>query len=164
MCSVTISKREWTSRMSWDLTHLPLNKMAAILADDILKCIFLNENDRIPIQISLIFVLRSPIDNTAALVHVMAWRRIGDKPLPESMMIPFTDAYMQHWGNMSYFSEWHEILQWISWNLEAARCRFRFIWSPANWAGAPTAVLLKHPSNSERYGYSNHFDIPNLTA
>ena len=33
------------------LTHLPLDKMAAILADDIFKCIFLNENDRIPIQI-----------------------------------------------------------------------------------------------------------------
>ena len=85
MCSVTISKREWTSQMPWDLTHLPLNKMATILADDILKCTFLNENDRIPIQISLMFVPRSPIDNTAALVHVMAWRRIGDKPLPESM-------------------------------------------------------------------------------
>ena len=36
--------------------------MAAILADDILKCIFMNENDRIPIHISLKFVARSPID------------------------------------------------------------------------------------------------------
>ena len=35
------------------LTHLPLDKMAAILADNIFNCIFLNENDRIPIQISL---------------------------------------------------------------------------------------------------------------
>ena len=35
------------------LTHLPLDKMAAILADDIFECIFLNENYRIPIQISL---------------------------------------------------------------------------------------------------------------
>ena len=32
-------------------SHLPLDKMAAILADDTFKCIFLNENDRIPIQI-----------------------------------------------------------------------------------------------------------------
>ena len=31
------------------LTHLPLDKMAAILADDNLKCIFLNESDKIPI-------------------------------------------------------------------------------------------------------------------
>ena len=42
------------------LTHLPLDKMAAILADDIFKYIFLNENDGIPIQISLKFVPRSP--------------------------------------------------------------------------------------------------------
>ena len=33
--------------------------MDAILADDIFKCIFLNENDRIPIQISLMFVQES---------------------------------------------------------------------------------------------------------
>ena len=31
------------------LTHLPLDKMAAILADDIFKCIFLNESDKITI-------------------------------------------------------------------------------------------------------------------
>ena len=47
--------------------------MAAILADDIFKCIFFNENDRILIEISLQLFLRSPIDNKPALVHVMAW-------------------------------------------------------------------------------------------
>ena len=46
--------------------------MAAILADGILKWIFLNGNDRIPIQISLKFVARSLIDNKPALVQVMA--------------------------------------------------------------------------------------------
>ena len=66
--------------------------MTAVSADDI----FLNENDRIPIQISLKFVPMSPIDNKSALVRGMAWRRTGDKPLPEPMMIQFTDAYMRH--------------------------------------------------------------------
>ena len=70
--------------------------MAAILADNVFKCIFLNENDKIPIQISLKLVSRSPIDNISALVLVMAWRRIGDKPLPEPMITQFTDAFMQH--------------------------------------------------------------------
>ena len=42
--------------------------MAAIRADDIFKCIFLNENDKIPIQISLKLVPRSTIDNNPALV------------------------------------------------------------------------------------------------
>ena len=77
-------------------THRPLDKMAAILADDIFNCIFLNENDRIPIQISLKCVPRSPIDNESALVQVMVWRRTGDKPLPEQMITHFIDAYMRH--------------------------------------------------------------------
>ena len=47
--------------------------MAAILADDNFKWIFLNENDRITIRISLKFVPKSPIDNKPALVEVMAW-------------------------------------------------------------------------------------------
>ena len=70
--------------------------MADILADDIFNCIFLNENDRIPIQISLKYVPMSPIDNMSALVQVMAWRRTGDKPLLEPMMTQFIDAYMRH--------------------------------------------------------------------
>ena len=51
-----------------ELTPLPLDKMAAILADDIFKHIFLNENVRIPIQISLAFVPKGLIDNTSALI------------------------------------------------------------------------------------------------
>ena len=74
--------------------------MAAILADDIFKFVFLNENGRILIQISLKFVSRSPIDNKPALVQVMAWRQIGDKPLPEPMMAQFTDAYMMMGTNL----------------------------------------------------------------
>ena len=50
------------TRMQWPLffelfvlklTHLPQDKMAATLADDIFNCIFLNDEDRISIQISL---------------------------------------------------------------------------------------------------------------
>ena len=78
------------------LTHLPLDKMAAILADNIFKHIFLNENIRISIKISLKFVPKGLIDNTSALIQVMPWRQTGDKPLPEAMMTQFTDAYMWH--------------------------------------------------------------------
>ena len=56
-------------------------------AADIFKCIFLNENVWISIKISLKFVHRGPINNIAALVQIMAWRRPGDKPLSEPMMI-----------------------------------------------------------------------------
>ena len=82
-----------------ELTHLPLEKMAATLADDNFKSIFLDENDRIPIRFfPLKFVPRSPIDNTPALVQVMAWCLTGDRPLPEPMLTQFTDAYMRHLG------------------------------------------------------------------
>ena len=70
--------------------------MAAILADDIFKCIFLNENVRISIKISLKFVPKGPIGNKSALVQVMAWRWTGDKPLPAPMLTQFIDAYMRH--------------------------------------------------------------------
>ena len=53
------------------------------LADDIFKCIFLNENIWIHINISLKFVPKSRIINIPALVQIMAWHRPGDKPLFE---------------------------------------------------------------------------------
>ena len=55
--------------------------------DDIFKWIFLNENVWISMNISLRFVPRGPINNIPTLVHVMAWRRPGDKPLSEPMMV-----------------------------------------------------------------------------
>ena len=56
-------------------------------ADDIFKCIFLNENVWIPTKISLKFVSKGPINNIPALVQIMAWRRPGDKPLSGPMMV-----------------------------------------------------------------------------
>ena len=56
-------------------------------ADDIFNCIFLNENVWIAIKISLKFVPKSPINNIPALVQIMTWRRSGDKPLSEPMMV-----------------------------------------------------------------------------
>ena len=56
-------------------------------ADDIFNCIFLNENVSIPIKISLKFVPKVPISNIPALVQIMTWRRPGDKPLSDPMMV-----------------------------------------------------------------------------
>ena len=65
-------------------------------ADDVLRCVFVNETCYILIKISLKYVPSSSIDNTPGLVQVMAWRRTGDKPLPEPVRTPFTDPYMRH--------------------------------------------------------------------
>ena len=55
-------------------------------ADDIFKYIFLNENVSFLNKISLKFVPKGLINNIPALVQIMAWRRLGDKPLSEPMM------------------------------------------------------------------------------
>ena len=56
-------------------------------ADDIFKRIFFNENIWISINIALKFVPKGPINTIPALVQIMAWRRSGDKPLSEPMMV-----------------------------------------------------------------------------
>ena len=56
-------------------------------ADDTFKRIFINENVRILINISFRFVPKGLINNIPALVQIMAWRRPGDKPLSEPMMV-----------------------------------------------------------------------------
>ena len=56
-------------------------------ADDTFKLFFLNENVRILIKISLTVVPKGSINNNPALVQIIAWRRSGDKPLSEPMMV-----------------------------------------------------------------------------
>ena len=73
--------------------------MAAILADDIFKGIFLNENDRILIQISLMFVPRGPVDNKWATGSGNGLLPVW--PVPEPMLTQWTDASMRHQGEMS---------------------------------------------------------------
>ena len=65
-------------------THCGLDKMAAIL-----QTTLSNAFSWISIKISLKFVPKGPINNIPALVKIMAWRRPGDKPLSEPMMVRF---------------------------------------------------------------------------
>ena len=69
------------------INTLGLRQHRRRFADDIFKCIFCNVNCCILINISLKFVRKGPIDNNPALVQIMAWRRLGDKPFSEPMMV-----------------------------------------------------------------------------
>ena len=69
------------------LAHWGRDNMTAIFPDDIFICIFLNENEWHSIKISLKFVPKVPINIIPALVQIKAWRRPGDKPLSEPMMV-----------------------------------------------------------------------------
>ena len=45
-----------------------------------------------------------------ALVLIMAWCRIGNKPLSEPMLTRFADIYMRHYGEMSWFTDFWDVL------------------------------------------------------
>ena len=55
--------------------------------DDTSKHIILNENVKFFTTMLLNFVSTDPINNIPALVQIMAWRRSGDKPLSEPMVV-----------------------------------------------------------------------------
>ena len=48
---------------------------------------FLKKKILISINFSLKFVPKGLVNNIATLVQIMAWRRPGDKPLSEPMMV-----------------------------------------------------------------------------
>ena len=64
--SPCILKRSATWKLP--LSHLPPWQNVRLFADDIFRCIFVNENICILIEISLKFVPKGPIDNNQALV------------------------------------------------------------------------------------------------
>ena len=105
-------------------------------AHDIFKCIILNENVWIPIKISLKFVPKSPINNISALVQIMAWRRPGDKPLSEPMMVSLPThicVARPHWVNV-----WDTVSAWNDPHL----------WPPmyfwANYCWSLKTIVLPH--------------------
>ena len=74
---------QWTASY---VNTLRLRQDGRFFADAISKCIFLNEKVWISIKFSLKFVPTGPINNIPSLVQIMAWCRMGDKPLSEPMM------------------------------------------------------------------------------
>ena len=88
--------KQWYSFMWWHIIeHVKATVLNSLrprpnrrhFADDIFKCIFENENEWFSPRISLKFVSKVRFNNIPALVQIMAWRRPGDKPLSEPMMV-----------------------------------------------------------------------------
>ena len=87
-CPVTI----WCQAMSSHRAHYVVNTLrprqnGRHFIDGIFKCIFRDEKILISTNISLNFVSKRQINNIPALVQIMAWRRSGDKPFSEPMMV-----------------------------------------------------------------------------
>ena len=85
--------KHWVTRFSrWSitlavLTHWGRDEMGAISQTTFSNAFSWMKMLRISIKISLKFVPKGPINNIPALVQMMAWRRSGDKPLSEPMMV-----------------------------------------------------------------------------
>ena len=99
----------WCYPWSW-LNTLRPRQNGRHFPDDIFKWIFMNEDVSASIGISLKFVPKAPINNIPALVRIMAWRRPGDKPLSELMMVSLlTHIYICIYIYMRV--TWH---QWVN--------------------------------------------------
>ena len=70
----------WGDVLTHILNTLRPRQNGRLFADDTFKRLFLNENDRISIKISLKIVPKGLINNIPALVRMIAW-------LPRSQMI-----------------------------------------------------------------------------
>ena len=70
-----------------ELTHWGRDNMAAISQTTFSNAFSWMKNAWISLKISLKFVPNVRIDNIPALVQIMAWRRPGEKPLSEPMMV-----------------------------------------------------------------------------
>ena len=95
-------------------------------ADDIFKWIFLNENVWFLIKISLKFVPKGLINNIPSLVQIMAWRRPGNKPLCEPMMVILSTHICVTRP------------QWVNWLPHGVR------WLVSQ-VGFPTVLILLYP-------------------
>ena len=96
----------------WFNTLRPIRKDQHF-ANDIFKRIFFNENGWISIKISLMFVPKGQINNIPALVPIMAWRRSGNKPLSEPMMISLPThicVNRPQWVKLMLWARWFRLL------------------------------------------------------
>ena len=96
---------------SWWINSLRPRQNGRLFADDTFKRIFFNENIRISTKISLKFVHKGLINNIPALVLIMSWRRPGDKPLSEPMLVRSLThicVTRPQWvNNIKPFVKWH---------------------------------------------------------
>ena len=90
------------------INSYPAGQNGRHFTDDISRCIFVNETFCILIKVSLKFVHKGQTNNCIASVQIMAWRRIGAKPVTKSMLTRFTDAYTYMWYKEE-MSWWYSI-------------------------------------------------------
>ena len=69
------------------LTYWGRDEMDAISQTTFSSAFYWMKTYELRLKFSLKFVPKRPINNIPALVQIMAWRRLGDKPLSELMVV-----------------------------------------------------------------------------
>ena len=102
----TKGRRVQNTHHSW--THGTDNvvKMVTTSQTTLLKRFFFNETVRILIKISPDFVPTDTINIIPVLVHIMAWRRPGDKPLSRPMMVGLLTHVCATWPQWVKRARW----------------------------------------------------------
>ena len=132
---------------------LRLRQNGRHFADDIFKCILLNENVWITIKNWLKFVPKGLINSIQALVQIMAWRRSGDKPLSEPMMYSLlTDKCVTRpqWDYLQY------IILWINSLINIFTGSLTDVWHRT--VSISSVLNTYHLSWRNRFNPSRHID------
>ena len=83
-------------------------------ADDIFRCIFMNGKFCILIKISIKFVPKGATDNNPALVQIMTWHQIINKPLSEPILYSLTYicGTRRRWIEVWFSCSLYRIVAW----------------------------------------------------
>ena len=130
-----------------DINTLRPRQNGRHFADDVFKCIFLNENLWISLKIPLKRVPNVRINNIPAFVQIMAWCRSGDKPLYEPMIVSL----------LTHISVTRP--QWVKLDLWCFRCCYPISeLLPVDWAAKRMQVRdLRHVILNFHYSIGYHF-------
>ena len=87
-CSVfcDLARSPRTFKVNLPLKNLRPRQNGRVFVNDFFKNFSLNNCFYLLIKIPMIFVTKGPINNIGTSIHIMVWRRSGDKPLSEPMM------------------------------------------------------------------------------
>ena len=124
----------------WINSLRPTKHNGRHFADDTFKSIFLDKNGGISIKISLKFVHKCPINNIPALVQMMAWRRPGNNPLSETMVVrlpTYIFVTRPQWVNENRPYYLHPCRSW---------------WMPFTWVFSPNKPWWRHQMETKERG------------
>ena len=156
--------------MAYDCLRVKFSTLKPIqndrhFTDDPFKCIFLNENEWISIEILLNFVSKGSINNIQAFVKIMAWRRQGEKAVIWTN-VSLGLNYLISWNNFScpmisflnlsslpaVLRVRHDESPSSLWNQSLKRINIPIsTWKTHNVVEIRTGLIIVFPAGNQRY-------------